>query len=130
MANLQVALQTYGLPQGSSPIPEAEAPPDLEAAARQGAPRAKPRNTARTYKMLKGTNAIMLMGLPRSYTNDDLRAELDTRGMEGKYDYIYVPCDDRGRGNKGFGFVNLLTAEDARVVADMWDKRHAQLKRR
>mmetsp|Transcript_45732 Transcript_45732/g.83769 ORF Transcript_45732/g.83769 Transcript_45732/m.83769 type:complete len:174 (+) Transcript_45732:122-643(+) len=162
MANLQVALSTFGLPDGVAkysrevqasdgtclplkpPVQrqrqhQSANPPAAQPVPKMDARRSgklhldavmmvlrdhpgKHRNSSRMYKMLKGTNAVMLLGMPKPYTNEDLKAELNYRGFAGRYDYVHIPWDDRSLGNKGFGFVNFVSAEDTYQLAELWER--------
>mmetsp|Transcript_46438 Transcript_46438/g.108115 ORF Transcript_46438/g.108115 Transcript_46438/m.108115 type:complete len:148 (+) Transcript_46438:91-534(+) len=77
----------------------------------------------RMYKMLKGTNAVMLLGVPSPYTTDDLKAELNYRGYAGLYDYVHIPMTHDERKNKGFAFVNCIRLEDTYELAAQWGSR-------
>jgi len=55
----------------------------------------------------------MMYGLPHSMCRQDLENFLDREGFVGSYDFIYLPTDLQLGGCFGYGFVNLVTPQEA-----------------
>eukprot|EP00928_Gymnodinium_smaydae_P095510 TRINITY_DN8233_c0_g1_i3.p1 TRINITY_DN8233_c0_g1~~TRINITY_DN8233_c0_g1_i3.p1 ORF type:complete len:191 (-),score=37.72 TRINITY_DN8233_c0_g1_i3:775-1347(-) len=60
---------------------------------------------------------LMLRNLPCKLKIIDMEEELLRLGFEGTHDVIHIPSRHNG-SNKGYGFVNFHTADDARRFAD------------
>jgi len=54
--------------------------------------------------------------LPHNYTRDMLLELLDSKGFNGKYDFVYVPYKFKNKTNLGWARVNMVTHPDARAV--------------
>merc|ERR1719171_2940721 len=50
---------------------------------------------------------MMLRGVPCRFTSDDVLAFIDELGLEGTYDFFYLPQDAQCRSNLGYAFVNF-----------------------
>lgn len=56
---------------------------------------------------------LMLRNIPNDYSRAMILELLDSKGLAGKYDFVYVPIDfNRGAG-LGYAFVNLISSSDA-----------------
>jgi hypothetical protein len=56
---------------------------------------------------------LMLRNLPNDYTRSMTLELLDSKGLAGKYDFVYVPIDFNRRAGLGYAFVNLISRKDA-----------------
>lgn len=64
---------------------------------------------------LSGLMTVMVRYIPSKYTQGKLMNELNSAGFEGTYDFFYLPPDTRNWGNRGFAFINFLSAESAKA---------------
>jgi len=55
---------------------------------------------------------VMLKNLPCVFLREDLVKEMDAKGLRGLYNYVYIPTDFQTQLSKGYGFVNLISAEE------------------
>lgn len=65
---------------------------------------AQPKPAART--------TVMLRHLPRDLSQGELLELLDTKGFQGKYDFVYLPMHFLEQANLGYACVNLISADD------------------
>jgi len=63
----------------------------------------------------QGRTTVMLRNIPNNYTRAMLLELLDSQGLAGRYDFVYLPFDFKTEAGLGFAFVNLLTPEDAEL---------------
>jgi len=63
----------------------------------------------------QGRTTVMLRNIPNNYTRAMLLELLDSQGLIGRYDFVYLPFDFKTEAGLGFAFVNLLTPEDAEL---------------
>jgi len=61
----------------------------------------------------EGRTTVMLRNVPNNYTRAMLLELLDAQGLQGRYDFVYLPFDFKTEAGLGFAFVNLLTPGDA-----------------
>jgi len=61
---------------------------------------------------------LMLSNIPCRITQSDLQETLGEMGFDRKYNFLHVPMANRKRSNLGYAFVNLLTAEDAKLFTE------------
>ena len=71
-------------------------------------------------EVLPGATAetmLMLKEVPMSLTKQGLIQCLNKKGYLSTYDFLYLPKDTKGEGNRGFAFVNFRTQEKAELFA-------------
>eukprot|EP00929_Paragymnodinium_shiwhaense_P102556 TRINITY_DN6575_c0_g1_i2.p1 TRINITY_DN6575_c0_g1~~TRINITY_DN6575_c0_g1_i2.p1 ORF type:complete len:246 (+),score=38.06 TRINITY_DN6575_c0_g1_i2:105-842(+) len=65
---------------------------------------------------LVGVTTVMLKNLPSRCQRDEICKEVDARGFENAYDFLYLPVRDLHKTksqNCGFAFINFLQADIA-----------------
>eukprot|EP00928_Gymnodinium_smaydae_P001623 TRINITY_DN10588_c1_g1_i1.p1 TRINITY_DN10588_c1_g1~~TRINITY_DN10588_c1_g1_i1.p1 ORF type:complete len:438 (+),score=62.03 TRINITY_DN10588_c1_g1_i1:3-1316(+) len=60
---------------------------------------------------------LMLKNIPCKLTRELMTEELRQLGLEGMHDAMQIPCRRNG-SNLGYGFINFISAQDARRAAD------------
>jgi len=55
----------------------------------------------------------MFRNIPNNYTREMLLELLDAEGFNKKYDFVYLPIDFHKGAGLGYGFVNLISEEEA-----------------
>jgi hypothetical protein len=66
---------------------------------------------------------VMIRHIACRYTKDDVTAFLDKTCLQGKYDFVHLPLNIVKRANRGYVFVNFLSAEYAEECQDLLDGR-------
>lgn len=56
---------------------------------------------------------LMLRNLPNKYNKAQLITKLDSQGLHGHYNFVYVPTDFWTKSCFGYGFFNMVSHEDA-----------------
>jgi hypothetical protein len=51
---------------------------------------------------------LMIRNVPNRYTQNDLLAELDELGLDGTFDFLYMPVDKASKASVGYAFVNFV----------------------
>jgi hypothetical protein len=72
---------------------------------------------------LSGCTTVMMRQVPFKYTQRKLLREINSCGFMGQYDFIYLPMDPRSHANRGFAFLNMISAEAAE---DFYNKFNGQ----
>jgi RNA recognition motif-containing protein len=68
----------------------------------------------------------MLRNVPQRYTEKGLMMEFNRSGYVGKYDFFFLPVNERAGRNRGFAFVNF---SDAEVAQRFYDQYHGNFLR-
>mmetsp|Transcript_22120 Transcript_22120/g.40667 ORF Transcript_22120/g.40667 Transcript_22120/m.40667 type:complete len:249 (+) Transcript_22120:82-828(+) len=68
----------------------------------------------------EGLTTVMVQNLPRMFTQKDFLNSLDAYGLEGTYDFCYVPVCFTNGHSRGYAFVNFRTHESAVELVNMW----------
>lgn len=64
-------------------------------------------------KSIHEFTTVMLRNVPNSYSRNMLLALLDRQGLQGCYDFVYVPMDFLSLSGLGYAFVNFTNNENA-----------------
>jgi len=56
---------------------------------------------------------VMVRNIPNRYTAEELLADMLSAGIEGTFDFLYLPMDFRTKRNRGYGFINFLNVSAA-----------------
>lgn len=59
--------------------------------------------------------ALMIRGLPCSLTQQEVINILDNTGLQGKYNFFYLPKAGNSVSNLGYAFVNFVDADSANI---------------
>ncbi|CAE7038686.1 ML5 [Symbiodinium natans] len=66
---------------------------------------------------------MMIKGVPKRMTRNDLMQELNISGFQQLYDFCYLPQDVDSQQHKGYGFVNFVHTWTAQLFRSAWAKR-------
>jgi len=58
----------------------------------------------------------MLRNLPSSFRQEQLLKLLESAGFAERFDFLYLPVDFASGACLGYGFVNLISSEDAQLA--------------
>lgn len=64
---------------------------------------------------------VLLRNLPTGYTRDELLELLEDEGLDGAFDFVYVPMDFGLHACLGYAFVNFVAASDAQRCWQIFD---------
>jgi len=56
---------------------------------------------------------IMIRNIPNRYKQSELVNEINMNGLEGTYDFVYLPMDKSTTSNVGYAFVNFVEEDSA-----------------
>lgn len=115
--------QSHFPSSGSEPEREAAGGQDLSTDANIDPAMQHAREIAAAGGGLSGHTTIMIRHIPSKYTQSKLMNEINGVGFDGTYDFFYLPIDTRNHGNRGFGFVNFLSAV---LAEEFYRKYHGQ----
>lgn len=59
---------------------------------------------------LSGCTTTLIRNIPRQFSQHEVMDDLNRRGFEGTFDFLYVPPDGRKHTNRGIAFVNFASA--------------------
>jgi hypothetical protein len=76
-----------------------------------------------TETRISNCTTLMLRNVPHTYNQNQFRKEIDDLGFASRYDFLYLPIDQKKRASRGFAFMNFITVEDA---ADFHRKLHGR----
>lgn len=62
---------------------------------------------------ISGCTTLMVRHVPTRFTQSKFAKEVDSCGFKGRYDFLYLPSEHRLRANRGFAFINFVSATDA-----------------
>lgn len=62
---------------------------------------------------------LMLKNLPSAYTQAKLLETLDSLGLMGKYNFVYLPVDFLSGAGFGYAFVNFVSGQEALVALQL-----------
>lgn len=69
---------------------------------------------------LGGCTTVMIQHIPSKYSQRKLVHEVNRAGFLGLYDFLYLPVDSRNHANRGFAFVNFVSAKCAQKFHDIF----------
>jgi hypothetical protein len=67
---------------------------------------------------------LMIRRVPRRYTQEELKSEIENAGFDGCFDVFYLPMDERHKRNRGFAFVNFVDSSFAAHFQKMFHDQH------
>merc|ERR1719399_1941659 len=56
---------------------------------------------------------LMMRGIPCGCTAEAVLAILDDAGLQGKYNFFYLPVDVKKSASLGYAFINFVNAQSA-----------------
>jgi RNA recognition motif-containing protein len=65
----------------------------------------------------------MLRNLPCKLKPAEVLDALNAAGLEGRYDFMYLPMNRTQKSNMGYCFVNFVTEEDANACRERMEGR-------
>jgi hypothetical protein len=82
---------------------------------------ARPKGLPPTHPMMqrRDVTTLMVKNLPNRVRVEQLIEKLNEIGFAGRCDYVYMPMDWQTHANKGFGFANFATPQDALEFATL-----------
>lgn len=68
----------------------------------------------------------MIRNVPNRYTVEELLADMLNEGINGSFDFVYMPMDFKTKRNRGYGFVNFRTSSSAEFFAQTFHGKQLQ----
>ena len=66
---------------------------------------------------------VMIRNIPNKYTQQKLLETLDSEGQQGRYDFLYLPIDQKNNCNVGYAFINFVSPL---YIVDLHKRRQGQ----
>jgi RNA recognition motif-containing protein len=66
--------------------------------------------------MSQELTTLMLRNIPNDYTRKMFLELLDSKGLAGRYNFVYLPIDFNRMSGLGYGFVNFVSQADAQMA--------------
>jgi hypothetical protein len=79
---------------------------------------------AKSQKEGQPITTLMIRGIPNKCSQRELIAELESVGLQGCFDFLYIPLDLRTMSNVGFAFVNFVHPSHAAHCMEVLPKHH------
>eukprot|EP00929_Paragymnodinium_shiwhaense_P111370 TRINITY_DN7934_c0_g2_i2.p1 TRINITY_DN7934_c0_g2~~TRINITY_DN7934_c0_g2_i2.p1 ORF type:complete len:375 (-),score=71.45 TRINITY_DN7934_c0_g2_i2:269-1393(-) len=118
-ANIPLPLKLLGLSSGPGPAKQ-----QLESKEPDGE-RGEGQNLEGACSMdTESATTLLIRHIPCRVVQSQLVDAVNSMGFDGKYDLIYLPLGGRSEtvvSNLGYGFINMLTVEDAKAFATAFE---------
>lgn len=72
----------------------------------------------------QGVTTLMMKNLPQNVLQADVLQELHKTGLEGCYDFFYLPAIFRNKAGLGYAFVNMRDAQSMEDMVLIWHNSH------
>merc|ERR1719217_1686397 len=102
--------------------PQVVKPPrDLKGGALQAGKAAKKHDLKKFNKNAVNKEAattLMVRGIPCSFSQEALLQLIDNAGLQGKYNFFYLPRDGNRSSNLGYAFINFVDHQSAELCTN------------
>lgn len=71
-----------------------------------------------------GATTAMLRNIANRCTQEELMRDMNSAGLEGQYDFFYLPIDFKTKRNLGYAFVNFTSVDATRCFFRRFDNQH------
>lgn len=71
-----------------------------------------------------GVTTLMMKNLPQNVLQAEVIEELNKTGLEGCYDFFYLPATFRNKAGLGYAFVNMRDAQSMEDMVLIWHNSH------